>query len=351
LDHIPAAVLLADSSSGKIVLGNPQAERILGRPVATEPTEAAAEPAPAELLLLRALSGENVQAIDYLFQRGDGTQTWLRASGSPIRDPNGRVIGSLITCYDIDERIRMQQELEKADRSKDAFLACLGHELRNPLAAISYAVSVLEIDARDNESRQPLELIRRQLTQISRLIEDLLDLSRVKQGKMAIQKRLVDLNDVVVRAIDATRPLFEQRKHSLEVSQSPAPLMLQGDAVRLEQVIVNLLNNAAKYTESGGQIRVSTEQNADQACLRVRDNGMGMSPATLASIFELYTQDSAARERSQGGLGIGLALVEALVKLHEGSVTARSEGVGRGSEFTVCLPLYQAVEQPLQKAT
>jgi PAS domain S-box-containing protein len=473
LDHIPAAVLLAEAPSGRIVMGNPQAEQILGRQVTSKGSPEAAEAAPSELPLLQALSGEEMQAIDYLFRREDGTQTWLRASGSPIRDPHGRVIGSLITCYDIDqekraeaalreseehfrqladatpqiiwaadaegkvdyfnkqwfeytgfsqqqsfdhdgwksvihaddlpptlekwatavrsgdpleienrlydrsrgayrwhlvralplhdkagrvvrwlgtatdidERIRRQQELMKADRSKDEFMSILGHELRNPLAAISYAVSLLELDAHDRESQQPLELIRGQLTQISRLIEDLLDLARVKQGKIAIQNRTVDLNLVAGNAVEATRPLFQQRKQVLHVSQVAAPLTLEADPVRLEQVIVNLLNNAAKYTEPGGHIWLNTEREGHHARLTVRDNGIGMKPETLASIFHLYSQDSAARARSEGGLGIGLALVDALVKLHGGSVTARSEGIGRGSEFTVQLPLYQTAGQ------
>lgn len=338
LDHLPAAVLLAEAPSGRIVLGNPQAERMLGRSVVSDASSAGTEPEPAEVKLLRALSGEDTQAIDYLFQRGDGTKTWLRASGSPIRDPQGRVIGSLITCYDIDERMRMQQELLKADRSKDQFLAFLGHELRNPLSAISYAVSLLEMDSHDGESRQALELIRGQLAQVSRLIDDLLDLSRVKQGKIAVTKDLVDLNEIMARAVEATRPLFEQRAHHLEVSPAADPLIIEADPLRLEQVIVNLLSNAAKYTESGGRIEISTERTGDQASLTVRDNGIGMSPETLNCVFDLYTQDSAARDRSEGGLGIGLALVEAIVRLHGGTVTARSEGIGHGSEFTVRLP-------------
>jgi PAS domain S-box-containing protein len=469
LDHIPAAVLLADASSGRIVIGNPQAEQILGLPVASARfAEGAA--GPEELPLLRALSGEAAQAMDYLFRRSDGTQTWLRASGSPIRDSQGRVIGSLITCYDIDqekraeaalrqseehfrqladatpqiiwaadgqgkvdyfnkqwfeytgfseqqsfqedgwkavlhpddlaltlekwaaavrtgepleienrlfdrarggyrwhlvraiplkdsegrvgrwlgtatdidERIRRQQELVQADRSKDEFMSVLGHELRNPLAAISYAVSLLELDEEDLQRRQPLDLIRGQLTQISRLIEDLLDLSRVKQGKIAIEKRLIDLNLVAGNAVEATRPLFQQRKQVLHVSQVAARLPLEADPLRLEQVIVNLLNNAAKYSEPGGHIWLTTEREGKQALLTVRDNGIGMTPETLSSIFHLYAQDSAARRRSEGGLGIGLALVDALVKLHQGNVSARSEGLGRGSEFTVRLPLSTA---------
>lgn len=341
LDHIPAAVLLAEAS-GRIVMGNPQAERMLGH--AVTPAEAGAAPAAAELPLVQALSGEEAQAIDYLLHRDDGTQTWLHASGSPIRDPQGQVIGNLITCYDINDRVREQEALVQADRSKDKFLAFLGHELRNPLSAISYAVSLLELDAKDGEGRQSLELIRGQLAHISRLIEDLMDLARVKQGEIAVQKREVDLNEVASRAIEATRPLFQQRNQILDATLAAAPVMLEGDPMRLEQVIVNLLNNAAKYTESGGRIGLSIERSGDQACLKVRDNGIGMSPETLARVFDLYAQDSAARDRSEGGLGIGLALVEALVKRHQGSVTARSEGIGRGSEFTVRLPLCQPKE-------
>jgi PAS domain S-box-containing protein len=349
LDHMPAAVLLAEAPSGRILLGNPEAERMLGHSLVSAGSESGVAPDPPELRLLRALSGEDARSIDYLYQRSDGTKTWLRASGSPIRDPQGRVIGSLITCYDIDERIRMQQELLKADRSKDQFLTSLGHELRNPLSVINYAVSLLEVEAQNPDSRQTLELMRRQLGHISRLIEDLLDLSRVKQGKIAIQKQAVDLNEVARRAVEATRPQFERREQVLEVSLAPAPLMLQADPVRLEQVVLNLLNNAAKYTESSGCIWLRTQREGDQACLVVRDNGIGISPEALPSIFELYTQDRSASDRSEGGLGVGLALVEALVKLHQGSVTAHSEGIGCGSQFTVRLPLCSAPDPPPQE--
>lgn len=466
LDHFPAAVLVAEAPSGRIVMGNPEAQRMLGRSIQADGAPSG-EPPSAELPLLRALSGEAPDAIDYLYERRDGTQTWLRASGSPIRDPHGRVIGSLITCYDIDqekraeaalrhseenfrqmadatpnivwaadaqgridyfnrrwfeytgfsetksyqldgwhkvlhpddlpptiekwatavrtgeplevesrlfdrareiyrwhllravplrnstgriirwlgtatdldERIRVQQALIKADRSKDEFMAILAHELRNPLAAISYAVSLLELDAAGDEVRQPLELIRGQVQHVSRLIEDLLDLSRVKQGKMTIQKRVVDLNEVVRRAVEATRPVFQERQQTLQLAPAEQPLLLQADPARLEQVVVNLLNNAAKYTESGGRIWLSTQSEAQQACLTLRDNGIGMSQEALARVFDLFTQDSRAKDRSQGGLGIGLALVDALVKLHHGSVTAHSDGPGLGSQFVVRLPL------------
>jgi len=154
------------------------------------------------------------------------------------------------------------------------------------------------------------------------------------------------LNEAVSRAVEGTRPVFQQRQQIVQVSLAPSSLTLTADPTRLEQVIVNLLNNAAKYTESGGRVWITTQRNGDQACLKVRDNGIGMSRETLSSIFNLYAQGSAARERSEGGLGIGLALVEAIVRLHHGMVTAHSEGIGRGSEFTVCLPL-----QPNQNKT
>jgi PAS domain S-box-containing protein len=472
LDHMPAAVLLAEAKSGRIVMGNPQAERMLGHAVAADDNHAG-EAEPIERSLLQAVSGESDQSVDYLLKRRDGTATWLRASGSPIRDPQGRVIGNLITCYDIDqekraeaalrdseqyfrqladatpqiiwaadpqgrvdylnkqwfeytrlteeqsyrddvwkkvihpddlaaalekwaaavragtpletenrlfdpargeyrwhlvralplrgsagqvvrwlgtatdidERIRMQQALVKADRSKDEFLAILGHELRNPLSAIGYALAMLEVSPLEQEGLHSVELIRGQVEQISRLIEDLLDLSRVKQGKIAIEKRLVDLAEVVGRAVEVTRPLFEERRHTLDLSLTAMPLRLEVDPARLEQITVNLLVNAARYTDVGGRISLAAWLEGEQACLRVRDNGIGMSPEALASAFQLFKQDSAAQHRSKEGLGIGLALVEALARLHQGTVRAHSDGIGCGSEFTVRLPLLAGGQQ------
>jgi signal transduction histidine kinase len=224
-------------------------------------------------------------------------------------------------------------------RAKDQFLAVLAHELRTPLAAILASLEVLRrCGGGDATAERARGMVERQARHMGRLIDELLDLSRIDRGKVELCKKRLELLSVVVDAIESVRPLIEARRHDLEVVLPPQPLYLDADPLRLEQIIVNLLTNAAKYTEPGGNIWLTVERVHGKAVVRVRDTGIGIARDILPSIFDLFVQ---AKNGSQGGLGIGLHLVRGLVRLHGGSVTAASAGAGQGSEFIVRLPLQE----------
>lgn len=237
-------------------------------------------------------------------------------------------------------RLLQQQmvQLAEADQRKDEFLAMLAHELRNPLAPILNAVQLMR--ARPDRSRDEWarEVIQHQVRHLARLIDDLLDVSRISHGKIALRRETVDLRAVVQRAVESARPLLEERRHDLSVSLSPQPLTVEGDPARLEQILVNLLSNSAKYTRPGGHIQVAADVEGGRVWTSVRDDGIGIDPDLLPQVFELFTQAEQGLDRAQGGLGIGLALVKRLVELHGGTVIARSSGPGAGSEFIVRLP-------------
>jgi PAS domain S-box-containing protein len=233
------------------------------------------------------------------------------------------------------------------NRRKDEFLAMLSHELRNPLAPIMNAVHLLRLEG---QSESPVQhearlIIERQVAQVSHLVDDLLEVSRITTGRIRLHKENTDLRGVVDRAVEAVRPLIDQQKHDLKVSQPAEPVWLHADSTRIEQVIVNLLNNAAKYTEAGGRIRLSVQREGDEAVLRLRDTGVGIALNLLPCIFDLFTQAERSLDRSQGGLGVGLTLVKRLVELHGGTVEAQSV-LGRGSEFVVRLPILHLSMDP-----
>jgi len=233
-------------------------------------------------------------------------------------------------------------QLAAANRRKDEFLAMLAHELRNPLAPISTAVHLLRIAADDPQRvRRTSELIGRQVAHMTQLVDDLLDVSRVTRGQVHIDLDRVSLQQVANDALEQARPQVEMRRHTLDVRVPDPPVNVRGDRVRLVQVLVNLLNNAAKYTPEGGHITLTLQARAGEAVLAVEDDGNGIEADLLPHVFELFTQARRTPDRSQGGLGLGLALVASLVRLHGGTVTARSDGPGRGSCFTVTLPLLQ----------
>jgi signal transduction histidine kinase len=234
------------------------------------------------------------------------------------------------------------EELGEADRRKDEFLAMLAHELRNPLAPIRNAVEVLKMigppDARLQRAR---EMIDRQVKHLARLVDDLLDVSRITTGKVQLRTGPVDLAVVIARAVETSRPLIDSRRHELAVRLPPEALVVEADPIRLAQVVSNLLNNAAKYAEEGGHIELTVGAGRGEAVVRVRDDGMGIAADLLPRVFDLFTQGDRSLARSEGGLGIGLTLVRSLVELHGGRVEGHSEGPGRGSEFVVRLPLKQ----------
>jgi signal transduction histidine kinase len=238
------------------------------------------------------------------------------------------------------DNARLYREVQEADHRKNEFLSMLAHELRNPLAPIRNAVQLLRMRGNDHPDLDAIrDLIDRQVQQLVRLVDDLLDISRITRGKIRLQKEPVEVAAVVARAVETSRPLIDARKHALTVTLPPEPLRVEGDPVRLAQVLGNLLNNAAKYTEDGGKIWLTAVREGNEAVLRVRDTGVGIPADLLGSVFDLFTQIEQSLDRSQGGLGIGLTLVRRLVEKHGGRVQAFSAGPGQGSEFTVRLPL------------
>lgn len=237
------------------------------------------------------------------------------------------------------ENSELYAELREADRLKDEFLAMLAHELRNPLAPIRNSLHILKRPETDRPTAvQMLDMAERQVRNMARLLDDLLDVSRISRGKIELRREPLELTSVVHRAVEAVRSLFEQRRHELTVSLPPAAVYVNADSTRLEQVLTNLLNNAAKYTDPGGHISITLDAQAGEAVLRVRDTGIGIDPQMLPHIFDLFVQAERRLDRAQGGVGIGLTLVNRLVELHGGRVEAHSPGLGQGSEFTVWLP-------------
>jgi PAS domain S-box-containing protein len=247
--------------------------------------------------------------------------------------------GVSVYFQDITARKHAEEALKEADRRKDEFLATLAHELRNPLAPVRNAARVLLTTvSQDRPERRAAEIIERQVQHMARLLEDLLDVSRVARNRLELRKEWIDLNQVLHTAIEASRPLIEAGRHELSVELSQDPLFVNGDSIRLTQVFSNLLNNAAKYTDAGGRIELRSEPADGTAIVRVRDNGIGITPAQNLRLFEMFAQATPALKRAQGGLGIGLALARGIVELHDGRIEAQSAGEGQGSEFIVSLP-------------
>ncbi len=237
------------------------------------------------------------------------------------------------------ENARLYAELRQADRLKDEFLAMLAHELRNPLAPVRNALQIMrQPRATTVMLQQAQDMAERQVQHMARLLDDLLDVSRISRGKIELHKEVLDMTTAVNRSVEAVRLLFEERQHQLTVSLPPQSLRVEADPTRLEQVLTNLLNNAAKYTDAGGKVWLTVERDGSEVVLRVRDTGIGIAADMLPKIFDLFVQAERRLDRSQGGIGIGLTLVQRLVELHGGSVTAHSAGPGQGSEFVVRLP-------------
>ena len=250
----------------------------------------------------------------------------------------------VVAHQDVTKRKLAEDALKEADRRKDEFLATLAHELRNPLAPIRNGLQVMKLAKNNAEAiEHSRAMMERQLAQMIRLIDDLLDVSRISRGKVELKRERVDLAKVVQQAVENSRPLIEQGGHELVVDVSPDPIYVDADVTRLAQVYANLLNNAAKYTEPGGHIRLTVERTGSDAVVTVGDNGVGIAAHMLPKVFELFTQVDRSLEKSQGGLGIGLSLVKGLVEMHGGSVEARSDGHGTGSEFVVRVPVVLSV--------
>ncbi|HTU00779.1 MAG TPA: ATP-binding protein, partial [Candidatus Sulfotelmatobacter sp.] len=279
------------------------------------------------------------EEFDFRFRRTDGSELLVLACTSPVTGQDGGVVGALGMFSDITQRKRAEEALRAADRRKDDFLAVLAHELRNPLAPVQNAVHILRARGTgDPTARWAEDVIDRQSRQLARLVDDLLDLSRIRRGRLTLQMARVDLRQPAAQAIETSRPLIQARKHTLELSIGAEPIPVHGDPARLAQVILNLLNNAAKYTPEGGQIWLGLSVEDGRAVVRVRDSGVGIEAETLARIFDLFERGNVP-STEQEGLGIGLTIVRRLVEMHGGHVTATSPGRGQGSEFVVRLPL------------
>jgi len=298
--------------------------------------------------LKRALENGGADGVRWQVRK-DGTRFWCRATVTPLRDDHkqvqsfARVMHDLTDAQAQDAQKKRADDLADANRGKEEFMALLSHELRNPLSPILNALTILrQMRTNDPIIEQAGEIINRQVMQMVRLVDDLLDISRITKGKLRLTKETVELRLVANRAAETARPLIDARKHDFSMSLPTDPVWVEADPARLEQIVVNLLNNAAKYTDPGGLIRMSVYQEGAEAVIRVRDNGVGIPPEMLPRIFDLFAQVDGAVSRSHGGLGIGLALVRTLVEMQEGRVQAQSAGLGEGSEFTVKLPVVPA---------
>lgn len=270
--------------------------------------------------------------------RKDGSEYVVEWRITPVRDENGTVEKWVAVQRDVTERRKTEEALRDADRRKDEFLATLAHELRNPLAPIRNGLAVLRLDEKVGAD-DILTMMDRQLSHMVRLVDDLLDVSRVISGKVGLRRELVSINRVIESAIETSRPLVEAGAHQLEVSTPSESLLVSADPTRLAQVFSNLLNNSAKYSPDGGRIQLSVERAEGEVMISVRDHGVGIPEDMLPRVFDLFTQVGRTLDRAQGGLGIGLSLVKRLVELHEGRIQASSSGPGKGTTFSVWLPL------------
>ncbi len=297
------------------------------------------------------------EALAKLDRRGDGTldDAYLNFVYTPLRDVRGSIGGVLVVAFDVTDEViareqmsRLRLEAERANRSKDEFLAILGHELRNPLAPIMTALHLMRLRDPDSLAKERA-IIERQAQHLVRLVDDLMDVSRITRGKVELTCERVELAEVIAKAIELSSPMLELREHTLTVDVAVRGLAIDADPSRMAQVVANLLTNAAKYTEKNGRvaIRAWRERGSDDVLISVRDNGMGIAPEMLPRVFDMFVQERQALDRSQGGLGLGLTIVRSLVELHGGRVDARSDGLGHGSTFTVRLPSALSRQEPL----
>jgi signal transduction histidine kinase/ActR/RegA family two-component response regulator len=294
-------------------------------------------------VLATGQSEQGEESLVRLARRAEGgmEDTWWTFIYAPLRDGGGRVERVMVLCSEVTAQVRARQQAESANRAKDDFLAMLGHELRNPLAPILAALHLMKLRG-SNADVAEREIIERQVQHLVRLVDDLLDVARITRGKIELDRAPIEIAEVVAKAVELSRPILEQRQHHMELSVPRRGLRVLGDEHRLAQVVSNLLTNAAKYTPQGGHVSVSAARQGEHIVLRVVDDGVGMSPDLLATLFDLFVQAPQSMARSDGGLGLGLAIVRNLVTLHGGQVRATSEGPGRGSTLEVCLPLHQA---------
>jgi PAS domain S-box-containing protein len=288
----------------------------------------------------RSIAEQGDYDVEYRTVAPGGRVRWIRAIGRPFCDEAGKAIRFDGVTVDMTGHVQIGEALKEANRRKDEFLATLAHELRNPLAPLYNGLQILRLAGNDGKSLSSIQdMMARQLAQMVRLVDDLLDMSRIDRGKIELRNERLNVATVIESALETSRPLIEAGRHELIVRPSADPVWVTGDLTRLAQVVGNLLNNSAKYTPEGGHIWLTVERRGDQVLIRVRDDGMGIPCEMVPKIFDMFTQVDRNLKQSQGGLGIGLTLVRRLVEMHEGKVEAVSEGAGRGCEFIVTLPL------------
>ena len=350
--HLAAIISNSDDAiiskdlDGVILTWNRGAERLfgysageaIGRPVTLliPPQRMDEEPK----VLARIRRGESVEHYDTVRVRKDGSLVDISLSISPIYDSHKQIIGASKIARDITERKRVERALADADRRKDEFIATLAHELRNPLAPLTACLQMIRLAGYDPRRipRNTLETMERQVNHLVRLVGDLLDLTRLTHGTLELKKERVLISDVISDALEIVTPLIQAKEHCFERS-APGGLQLQGDRTRLVQVLVNLLSNAAKFVPPKGLIQLNVDRQHGCVRFRVTDNGIGIAPENQEAVFGMFSRVRASSDRFESGLGIGLALVRHLVELHGGTVSVHSEGLGRGAEFVILLPL------------
>ncbi len=355
LDKLPAAAYLCNAS-GMLIYFNERAVAIWGRtPKLDDPSELycgsyklytalGAPLAHDRCWMALALQYQtDYNGCEIMIERPDGSRVTALAHAAPLYDQYDAMRGAVNVLIDISEHKRIEAALTEADRTKNLFLATLSHELRNPLATTQSAAELLRLRSElSGESDKLLSIVDRQLRILSRLIDDLLDSSRITYNKLRLSKHTVELSEILEAAAETSKPLIEARRHTFQVMMPQRPVSFLADSVRLAQSIANLLNNAAKYTPDRGSILLAGEREDEYAVIRVRDNGIGISKNLLPKIFDLFAQGDTAETYAQGGLGIGLALARRLVEMHDGTIEAHTNRRGKGSEFVIRIPLQSA---------
>jgi PAS domain S-box-containing protein len=347
--------IITKNLDGVITSWNKSAERIfgytaaeaVGRPVTIliPPTRQHEEPE----ILSRLRRGEHVDHFETIRLRKDGTPLDISLTISPVKDDKGRIVGVSKIARDITERKRAEQALLEADQRKNEFIATLAHELRNPLAPIRNSLHILRIAGAEDPATQRIhEIMERQVNHMSRLVDDLLDVARITSGKISLRPEPVEVAAIVRGAVELSKPMIDAGSHRLATTLPAAPLTVEGDQVRLTQVVTNLLNNAAKYMEPGGQIWLTVTSGEGEVAICVRDTGIGIAPEVLPRVFQMFAQGERDAKHAQGGLGVGLALAKRLGEMHGGQIEGLSPGLRQGSEFIIRLPL---AKQQLAPAT
>lgn len=340
-------------AEGRTVFANARMADMLGVSLealrASSVTDFLDEAGRHEVLALRDRRKQGVsEHVELRFNRGDGSELWALLAAAPMFGPQGEYTGVLGMLSDVTERKRAEMALQEADRRKDEFLATLSHELRNPLAPLKNALQLLRAEKDPATIAKIREMMERQFNHLVRLVDDLLEVSRITRGAFELRKERVAIGTTIASAVETSCPLIDAARHALIVRMPDDALWVHGDPVRLAQIVANLLNNATKYTPAGGEITISAHREGDEAVLSVGDNGSGIAPEMLPRLFEMFTRGEDATSRSKGGLGIGLALARRLALMHGGSISAFSAGPGKGSAFTVRLPLL--METPTESA-